>query len=268
MSQIRHDTLSANGIDIHYAEAGEGHLVVLCHGFPELGYSWRHQLLALAEAGYRAVAPDMRGYGKTSAPDEIDQYTITHLVGDVVGLVNALGADHATIVGHDWGALVTWQAALWRPDLFTSVAVLSVPYIPPIPVTPDGTSGRLLIDSPKAGSGFYRTYFQEPGKAEADLEADVRTTMLGTLYSISGEMGVNIFTGLMDEDEGLRGALTVPDTLPDWLTEEDLATYVSEFERTGFRGGFELLPQHDPNPRAAGAVRRHHDHPAGPVPGG
>ena len=111
MSEIVHRTLETNGLRMHVAEAGKGPLVILCHGFPESWYSWRHQLRALADAGYHAVAPDQRGYGQTDAPEAIDQYTQLHLVGDIVGLVSALGAEKAVIAGHDWGAPVAWNAA-------------------------------------------------------------------------------------------------------------------------------------------------------------
>ena len=130
MVEIAHRTIEANGIRIHFAEAGEGPLVLMCHGFPESWYSWRDQLQALAEAGYHAVAPDMRGYGETDRPDAIEQYTLFHLVGDMVALVGALGADKAVIAGHDWGAPVAWHAAQFRPDRFRAVMALSVPFRP------------------------------------------------------------------------------------------------------------------------------------------
>src|SRR6201993_3809416 len=136
MTELRHRTIETNGIKMHIAEQGAGPLVVLCHGFPETWYSWRHQLPALAEAGDRAVAPDMRGYGESDRPAAIDQYTLLHLVGDMVGLVDALGEATAVIVGHDWGAPVAWHAALLRPDRFRAVIGLSVPYRPRGPVRP------------------------------------------------------------------------------------------------------------------------------------
>src|SRR6516225_10920296 len=128
-AEVMHRTVETNGIWMHLAEAGTGPLVVLCHGFPESWYSWRHQLPALAEAGFHVVAPDMRGYGGTDRPAEIDQYTLLHLTGDIVGLLDALGAQSAVIVGHDWGAPVAWLAALLRPDRFHGVIALSVPYL-------------------------------------------------------------------------------------------------------------------------------------------
>ena len=128
MTEIAHRTVEANGIQIRLAEAGSGPVVLLCHGFPESWYSWRHQLKALADAGYRAVAPDMRGYGETGQPEAIDQYTLFHLVGDMVGVLDALSAPQAVVVGHDWGAPVAWHCALLRPDRYHAVAGLSVPF--------------------------------------------------------------------------------------------------------------------------------------------
>src|SRR5580698_9349958 len=130
MFDLKHHIVEANGIRIHVAEQGEGPVVLFCHGFPESWYSWRHQLPALAEAGFRAVAPDMRGYGETESPTAIDQYTLLHLVGDMVGLLDALCVEKAVIVGHDWGAPVAWYAALLRPDRFRGVVGLSVPFLP------------------------------------------------------------------------------------------------------------------------------------------
>src|SRR5260370_5636339 len=118
VSQIKHRAVETNGIHMHIAESGAGPLVVLCHGFPESLYSWRHQLHALAEAGFHAIAPDMRGYGQTDRPEQLDRYTLLHLVGDRGGLLDALGAETAVIVGHDWGAPVAWYAAFLRPDRF------------------------------------------------------------------------------------------------------------------------------------------------------
>src|SRR5688572_17366020 len=181
MPAVQHRTIETNGIRMRVAEQGKGPLVVLCHGFPESWYSWRHQLTALAEAGFHAVAPDMRGYGETDAPDGIDQYTLLHLVGDMVGLLDALGAESAVIAGHDWGAPVAWHAALLRPDRFRAVIGLSVPYWPRRPARP--TTAMPQTDD----ALFYQLYFQEPGVAEAELERDVRQTIRRVLYSASGD---------------------------------------------------------------------------------
>src|SRR6266851_5392812 len=136
MTEAKHRTVETNGIRMHVAEQGAGPLVVLCHGFPESWYSWRHQLRGLAEAGFHAVAPDMRGYGQTDRPEAIERYTLLHMVGDMVGLVDALGAETAVIAGHDWGAPVAWRSALLRPDRFRGVIGLSGPYLPRGPVRP------------------------------------------------------------------------------------------------------------------------------------
>ena len=157
--QIDHKFVEANGIKLHFAEAGTGPLVLLCHGFPESWYSWRHQIRALAEAGYRVVAPDMRGYGQTDRPQPTEQYTLFHLVGDMVGLVSAISDTPAVIVGHDWGAPVAWHCALFRPDLFRAVAGLSVPYVPRGPGRP--TSAMPQTDT----EVFYQLYFQTEGVA-------------------------------------------------------------------------------------------------------
>src|SRR6266436_1905468 len=174
-TEVTHRTVETNGIRMHLAEAGEGPLVVLCHGFPESWYSWRHQLTALAEAGFHAVAPDMRGYGRTDRPEAIDQYTLLHLVGDIVGLLDALGVQQAVIAGHDWGAVVAWHAALLRPDRFRAVIALSFPYLQRSPVAPT------LVMPRRKDAVFYPLYFQEPGVAEAELERDVRQTFLKVL---------------------------------------------------------------------------------------
>jgi pimeloyl-ACP methyl ester carboxylesterase len=244
MSELRHGTIEANGINIHFVEQGSGPLVVFCHGFPESWYSWRHQLPALAEAGYRAVALSMRGYGLTDAPQDVDRYSIHHLVGDVVGVVNGLGESSAVVVGHDWGAPVAWYSALFRPDMFRAVAALSVPFTPPlVGGLPDGVT---LNDVMRMMAGddrdYYRLYFQEPGVAEADLDADVRRSLLGFLYTISGDAVANGdldhgWDGHFPMGETFSEQLIVPQSLPSWLTDDDLQFYVDEMTRTGFRGG-------------------------------
>ena len=181
MSEVRHRTIETNGIAMHVAEQGEGPLVVLCHGFPESWYSWRHQLRALAEAGFHAVAPDMRGYGRTDAPAEIEKYTLLHLVGDMVGLLDALGEKTAVIAGHDWGAPVAWHAALLRPDRFRGAIGLSVPFLL------RGSKRPTTMMPQDADAMFYQLYFQEPGVAEAELERDPHLTIRAVLYGGSGE---------------------------------------------------------------------------------
>ena len=180
-ASMEHRALRANGIRMHLVEQGSGPLVLLCHGFPESWYSYRHQLRALAAAGYRAVAPDMPGYGDTERPEGVEQYTLLHLVGDMVGVLDALGEESAVIVGHDWGAPVAWHCALLRPDRFRGVVGLSVPYRAPGQQRPTSTM-------PQTDEAlFYQLYFQEPGVAEADLERDPRQTLRRLLVAVSGD---------------------------------------------------------------------------------
>ncbi len=240
-NEFDHAQVDANGISVHTVSMGEGPLVVFCHGFPESWYSWRHQLPAVAAAGFRAVALDMRGYGKTSAPAAIGAYSLSNLVGDVVGTVNALGAEQAVVVGHDWGAPVAWYSALMRPDLFRAVAALSVPYIPPIAL-PEGLTMNDLMRANAGGRQYYRLYFQEPGVAEADMEADVDRTVRAFMYTISGDIvtdGVHAtgWDGHFPANQTLTEQFVIPAKLPSWLTEEDVAFYVSELSASGFRGG-------------------------------
>ncbi len=241
MEEFTLDKLQANGIEISYVEKGVGPLVLFCHGFPESWYSWRHQIPALAAAGFRAVALDMRGYGGTSKPAEIEAYNISNLVGDVVQAVNALGDSSAVIIGHDWGAPVAWYASLMRPDIFRAVIGLSVPYSPPA-AFPEGIDLNQVMKMNAGKRDYYRLYFQKPGIAEADLEADVRKTMLGFLYTISGDIvrdGVHAsgWDGYFPMGETASDQLTVPKKLPVWLSEEDLQFYISQFSKSGFRGG-------------------------------
>jgi pimeloyl-ACP methyl ester carboxylesterase len=232
MTTLKHSMVETNGIRMHVAEEGEGPLVLLCHGFPESWYSWRNQLRALAAAGYRAVAPDMRGYGKTDRPEAIDQYTLLHLVGDMLGLVDALGEREAVIAGHDWGAPVAWHAALLRPDRFRGAIGLSVPFRPRSPVRP--TTAMPQTDE----AWFYQLYFQKPGVAEAELERDVRRTIAGILYAASGDAPKQPGgLGMVPRAGGFLDHLSVPDRLPAWLSQGDVDFYASEFARTGFRGG-------------------------------
>jgi pimeloyl-ACP methyl ester carboxylesterase len=235
-------TIETNGIRMHLTEMGAGPLVVLCHGFPESCYSWRHQLPALAAAGFRAVAPDMRGYGGTDRPEAIDQYTLFHLVGDMVGLLDALGAEQAVIAGHDWGAPVAWLAALLRPDRFRGVIGLSVPFRPRGEVRP--TSVMPQTDD----AVFYQLYFQTPGVAEAELERDVAHAMRAILCSISGEAPPAPGpVGMVPRQGGLLAGMKNPAALPSWLSEADLHFYVKEFSRTGFRGGLNWYRNIDRN---------------------
>jgi pimeloyl-ACP methyl ester carboxylesterase len=231
---VKHSVVDARGTRIHLVEEGEGPLVLMIHGFPESWYSWRHQLPVIAEAGYRAAAIDVRGYGRSSAPLEVEAYGMFQHVEDNLGVVEALGEQSAVIVGHDWGAPIAATSALVHPDVFTAVALLSVPYSPP--------GGRRPSEAFAAMGGdeeFYINYFQEPGRAEAEAELDVRGWLLGFYVGASGDAirpadGGTI--GTVRRGGMLRDRFVIPDKLPGWLTEDDVDFYAGEFERTGFRG--------------------------------
>ena len=231
MSAITHRRIDTNGIGMHIAEQGDGPLVLMCHGFPESWYSWRHQLPALAAAGFHAVAPDMRGYGESDAPEAIDQYTVLHLVGDMVGVLDALKVDQAVIVGHDWGAPIAWNAAMMRPDRFCAVVGMSVPYLPRRGTRP--TTAMPRTDD----AMFYQLYFQEPGLAEANLERDVALTMRKMLTSGFATDAATSGVGMVPREGGFLASMSEPGPLPAWLTQADLDYLTQRFQQTGFRGG-------------------------------
>ncbi|MCX6522881.1 MAG: alpha/beta hydrolase [Actinobacteria bacterium] len=231
----RSHTVRVGDHRVHCVEAGEGPLVLLVHGFPESWYSWRHQIPAIAAAGFRTVAIDVRGYGRSSKPLAVEDYRMVRLVADNVGLVAALGAETATIIGHDWGAPIAWNSAMLRPDVFTAVAGLSVPFAPPSEIKPS-TAMRAMAGDEE----FYVEYFQEPGRAEAEIEADIRDWVLGFMFSGSGD------APLPDPSKGTiatipRGArmkdrFSRPEADLPWLTAADVDAYTSEFEYSGLRG--------------------------------
>ena len=235
--------VAANGITLRITEQGRGPLVLLCHGWPELAYSWRHQIPALAAAGYRVVAPDMRGYGGSSAPHETSAYSITDLVGDMVALVAALGETGACIVGHDWGATVAWSAALMRPELFKAVAALSVPFRPRNPAAPPMTMLKA------AGlENFYWFYFNREGVPEAEFERDLPSALRRVLVFGSGDapadrsmsMTVAPGAGFLDRAED-------PQQLPSWLSAQDIEVYAAGLRTHGLRGPFSWYRNIDRN---------------------
>ena len=250
---VRERTLETNGIRMHVVEAGpeDGPAVVLCHGFPESWYSWRHQLRALGDAGYHVLAPDQRGYGATDAPDDIASYTQLHLVGDLVGLLDACDIAHAVVIGHDWGAPVAWNCAALRPDRFVAVSALSVHWNGIAPyIGPPTTHMRRSLN----GGFLYVLHFQEPGVAEAELDADIRRTMGAMLYSLSGDIPRDQFrffdltaTGMWDVLRDLPGPLP-------WLSAHDLDVFAGEFGRHGtFRHGINWYRNIDRNAALLGA---------------
>ncbi|MFG2843372.1 alpha/beta fold hydrolase [Kitasatospora sp. NPDC048296] len=238
---IKHSHVEVNGVRLHLAEQGEGPLVLLLHGFPESWYSWRHQFAPLAEAGYRVVAPDQRGYARSSQPEDVDAYTLLHLVGDVTALIGALGEERAVVVGHDWGAPVAWATAALRPDLVRGVAGLSVP-----PVT--AGPGPLAAARENFGEGFYQIYFQQPGRADAELAADLRSSFRRILGGISPEGKPRPW--VVPEGQGLLDSVPEPERLPDWLTEADIEAFAADYALHGeraFTGGLNWYRNIDRN---------------------
>jgi pimeloyl-ACP methyl ester carboxylesterase len=257
----QHRIVHANGQRFHLVEEGTGPLILLLHGFPECWTTWRHQIVPLAEAGYHVVAPDMRGYGRSSRPKPVDAYRITELVRDVVGLVEALGESTAIIMGHDWGAGVAWTAAWTRPDVFRAVACLSIPFggraIIPLPTAPLGEirpseMHRIVVGDPSAQ--FYRDYWMTEGYTEeveanvgdylrriiygfsadgipADVVPNFRTTTPQEVLEFTRPTGACIPRGGRSTDR----LLPAPEQLPDWLAD-DIDHLIEVFEYTGFSG--------------------------------
>ena len=233
MPEATHRMVETNGISLHIVEQGEGPLVILCHGFPECWYSWRHQLQALAKAGFRAVAPDLRGYGRSDRPEEVEKYTILDDIGDIVGLVDALGAHRAMIAGHDIGATIAWQTALLRPDRFRAVIALSPPFRP----RGFGDPGPPTTLMPRNEHAvFYQLFLQTP-EAESALDATfaARSVPSSTRSQATGRrpMAEGLLAGWCP---GRVRPLTDPASLPAWITESDIDVYVAEFTRSGLRG--------------------------------
>ncbi|HMN46382.1 MAG TPA: alpha/beta hydrolase [Povalibacter sp.] len=224
--------IESNGIRMRIAEMGSGPLVIFVHGWPESWYSWRHQLPAIAAAGYRVVAPDMRGYGQTDKPAAVEDYDIQHVTGDLVGILDALGEKQAILVGHDWGAIVTWHAMLLHPDRFTALVAMSVPY--------NGRGAVSLVEGLRRSLGdnfFYILYFQEPGAAEQEFDADPRGILSRLYLSPGSPREAPQITDPKRAAGGWIPRLGAPKGLPSWLTQADLDYYVNEFTAAGFRGG-------------------------------
>ena len=225
--------IETNGIRMRIAEMGdEGPLVLLAHGWPESWYSWRHQLPALARAGYRVVAPDMRGYGETDAPEAVEDYDIEQLADDMVGIIDEIGVEQAVIVGHDWGAIVAWNSVLLHPSRFSGLVAMSVPY--------GGRAPQSPIESWQARFGdnfYYILYHQEPGVAEAEYDADPFGLLSRLYLSPDSPRDPPEVTDPLRFAGGWIKRLGAPREQPAWLTEADLDYYVSQFEQAGFRGG-------------------------------
>jgi pimeloyl-ACP methyl ester carboxylesterase len=245
-------TIQSNGITMRVAEMGKGPLVILVHGWPESWYSWRHQLPALAAAGYHVVAPDMRGYGKTDKPEAVEAYDIHQLTADLVGIVDAMDAKSAILIGHDWGAMVAWHAMLLQPKRFTALVAMSFPYT--------GRGQQSLVQGLQRtlGDNFnYVLYFQEPGVAEKEFDADPRGILSRLNLSTDSPREAPTITNPKRVAGGMIGRLGAAKELPSWLTQADLDYYVNEFKEAGFRGGINyyrnLQRNWDTTPQLAGA---------------
>jgi pimeloyl-ACP methyl ester carboxylesterase len=224
--------VKTNGITLRIAEMGKGPLVILVHGFPESWYSWRHQLPALAQAGFHVVAPDLRGYGKSDKPAPVEAYDIHQLTADIVGIVDALGEKTAVVVGHDWGSMVAWNCLLLHPTRFRALVPMSVPYSGRATQSPLETMKNTFADN-----FYYILYFQEPGVAEAEFDKDPRAILSRLLLSPDSPRESPKISDPKRAAGGWTPRLGASKGLPSWLTQADLDFYVKEFSQSGFRGG-------------------------------
>jgi pimeloyl-ACP methyl ester carboxylesterase len=242
---ITERVIETNGVQLHTVEAGESGtpVVVLAHGFPELAYSWRHQIPALAAAGYHVLAPDQRGYGRSTRPADIADYNVGDLSADLIGLLDDVGAEKAVFIGHDWGAQVAWGSAQLHPDRVAAVVGLSVPPVPRAQVPPTQSFRAIFGDN-----FFYMLYFQQPGVADAELDADPAKTLRRVIFgqAAPGDQAAAMRM-LRPGPAGLIERIPEPDGLPSWISADELDHYVAEFSRTGFTGGLNWYRNMDRN---------------------
>ena len=222
-----------DGVRLKVFHRGAGPLVLLLHGFPELAYSWRHQFEPLAAAGYTVAAPDQRGFGGSNCPYAVHAYALDELAADAAAIIDSFGEQPAVVIGHDWGAPVAWHTALRFPEKVGAVGSLSVPHARRA-TAPPLESMRAAADPDHI---FYVDYFQQEGLAESEFEADIRSSLLGFMWSISGDAPREERFQPIRRGARFIDSITTPDTLPAWLSEADLRVYVEAFEQTGFRGG-------------------------------
>ncbi|WP_372707823.1 alpha/beta fold hydrolase [Brevundimonas sp.] len=238
--------IQTDGLRQHILEAGSGPLVLLIHGFPELGISWRAQVQALADAGFHAVAPDMRGYGGTDKPEDVSAYSILHLVGDMVDLVRALGETSCIVVGHDWGAPIAWHCALMRPDMFRAVFGLSVPFQPRRPKGPP-TAAMAAISKRLGRGDLYISRFQAEDAHQA-FDADPATALRKAFYAYDGATPDGWqSTGFVPEGETFISIVPEDATLPPWMSEAHFREYVDTFATGGFKGPLDWYRNLDRN---------------------
>ncbi|OEL35455.1 Bifunctional epoxide hydrolase 2 [Dichanthelium oligosanthes] len=228
---VRHRTVVANGVRLHVAEAGPedggAPAVLLLHGFPDLWYGWRHQMAALAARGYRAVAPDLRGYGDSEAPTDASAYTVFHIVGDLVALIADLGQPQVFVVGHDWGAIVAWELCLLRPDLVRALVNLSVVYTPRLAQMSPLQAVRAVC-----GEDHYMCRFQKPGVAEAEAARHDTKYLFKKIFGLRKTAPL-----ILPKDKTFVDSLDSDGLCPAWLSEEDISYYEEKFAKTGFTGG-------------------------------
>ncbi|KAI4301432.1 hypothetical protein L6164_034711 [Bauhinia variegata] len=227
MEKIEHSTVTTNGIKMHIASIGSGPVVLFLHGFPELWYSWRHQLLSLSSLGYRCIAPDLRGYGDTDAPESATSYTALHIVGDLVGLLDSLGIEQAFLVGHDWGAIMAWYFCLFKPDRVKALVNMSVVYRSRHPTRKPVPTIRALL-----GNDYYICRFQQPGEVEEEF-ARAGTARIIKRFLTSRDPR----PPCVPKEIGFGGKPGTQITLPSWLSEEDVNYYAAKFDQKGFTGG-------------------------------
>ena len=234
---IKQYDIETNGITLHVTEQGEGPAVLFCHGFPDTAYTWRRQMKVIASAGYRAIAPDMRGYGESSAPLDASLYTPLHTTGDLIGLLDALEIPRAILVGHDWGATHAWNAALMRPDRFAAVFCLSVPFVPRSDVS--------VFDRMRKAGLQDKFYMFEQIRADADeIWANAAVTIPGMLYWASGTAPAGQQWSPMDPARSLYRA--APGPVPSWAPPDYVAHNIAQFQRTGFHGGLNYYRAAEP----------------------
>ncbi len=280
MGEFAHKFVRTNGIGMHVAEAGKGFPVVFCHGFPEMWYSWRHQMRALSAAGFRTIAPDQRGYGETDCPRPVEAYRARELVADIVGMLDALEVEKCVIVGHDWGGLVVWHTAMRAPERIERVVAINTPFMPRwLPSTPGSpefpkqvwitnrqpvpTKPTEMARQAAAGNFHYVLYFQEPGVADAELERDIRRSLAGffadprPLPPTAERQPPGVFGpaggGILDRLSGPQGK---------FMSDADLDVFVKAFKRTGFRGGLNWYRNVDRNWEESADLVERVEHPS------
>ncbi|KAL1546005.1 epoxide hydrolase A-like [Salvia divinorum] len=243
MEGIEHRMVSVNGINMHVAEKGQGPTVLLLHGFPELWYTWRHQIVALAALGYRAVAPDLRGFGDSDAPPDAPSYSCLHVAGDIVALIESLGGGEPVfLVAHDWGAMVAWYLCLFRPDLVKAFVSLTVPFRPRHATVKPIAGMRAFF-----GEEYYMCRFQEVGKVESEIAEYGAEAVIKKILTdrTPGPPRLPKEKPFGPDPKSIK--------LPQWFTEEDLKYYADKYEQKGFTGGLNYYRALDLNWEVTGA---------------